>query len=118
MARFHYERLSDRSAATLAHETPIAFAHASSIHVFEAGPLATAEGGVDFAAIRRAIEARLHLVPRLQQELLWIPLEHHPIWVDDESFNLGYHLRHTSLPRPGGFAQLEAMASRLAPIQR
>jgi WS/DGAT/MGAT family acyltransferase len=113
MARTHYERLSERSAATLANETPLSFAHASSIHVFEAGPLATAEGGVDFAAIRRAIEARLHRVPRLQQELLWVPMEGHPIWVDDESFNLGYHLRHTSLPRPGGFAQLEAMAARI-----
>jgi diacylglycerol O-acyltransferase len=113
VARTHYERLSDRSAATLAHETPIAFAHASSIHVFEAGPLATAEGGVDFEAIRRVIASRLHLVPRLLQELIWIPFEQHPVWVDDENFNLGYHLRHTSLPRPGGFSQLEDMASRI-----
>lgn len=113
MARVHYERLNERSAATLAHETPLSFAHASSIHVFEAGPLASEAGGVDFEAIRRAIEARLHLVPRLTQELIWVPFEHHPIWVDDENFNLGYHLRHTSLPRPGGFAQLEQMAARI-----
>ena len=113
MARTHYERLSDRAAATLASETPIAFAHASSIHVFEAGPLATAEGGVDFEAIRHAIGSRLHLVPRLQQELVWVPFEQHPVWVDDENFNLGYHLRHTSLPRPGGFSQLEDMAARI-----
>ncbi len=113
MARVHYERLSDRSAATLAHETPLAFAHASSIQVFEAGPLAGPDGGVDFEAIRRGVASRLHRVPRLQQELLWVPLERHPIWVDDENFNLGYHLRHTSLPRPGGFSQLEGMAARI-----
>ena len=42
-----------------------------------------------------------------------IPFENHPVWVDDADFKLGYHLRHTSLPRPGGFAQLEAMAGRI-----
>jgi len=113
MPRYFYERLSDRSAGYLANETPRTFAHASSIQVFESGPLATADGGVDFEAISSAIAARLHQVPRLRQELIWIPIENHPIWVDDENFNLGYHLRHTSLPRPGGFAQLEAMAARI-----
>jgi WS/DGAT/MGAT family acyltransferase len=113
MPRYHYERLSDRSASFLANETPRCFAHAASIHVFEAGPLANAEGGVDFEAIKRRIGASLHRVPRLRQELRWIPFENHPVWVDDGDFELGYHLRHTSLPRPGGFAQLEAMAARI-----
>jgi len=113
MARTWYERLGDRSADCLAHETPLAFAHAASIQVFEKGPLATPEGGVDFEAIRRGIASRLHRVPRLRQELLRVPVEHHPVWVDDENFNLGYHLRHTSLPRPGNFSQLEGMAARI-----
>jgi WS/DGAT/MGAT family acyltransferase len=113
MPRYHYERLSDRSAAFLANETPRAFAHAASIHVFENGPLTSGDGGVDIEAIRGGIAANLHRVPRLRQELLWIPIENHPVWVDDGDFNLGYHLRHTSLPKPGGFAQLEAMASRI-----
>jgi WS/DGAT/MGAT family acyltransferase len=113
MPRYHYERLSDRSAAYLADETPRCFAHAASIHVFENGPLANPDGGVDFQAIRDGIAACLHRVPRLRQELGWIPIENHPVWVDDVDFNLDYHLRHTSLPRPGGFAQLEAMAARI-----
>ncbi|MFQ5416809.1 MAG: wax ester/triacylglycerol synthase domain-containing protein, partial [Myxococcota bacterium] len=113
MPRYGYERLSDRSAGYLANETPRSFAHAASIQIFEAGPLASGDGGVDFAAIRDGIAARLHRVPRLRQELRWIPLENHPVWVDDREFNLGYHLRHTSLPRPGGFAQLQVMAARI-----
>lgn len=113
MPRYGYERLSDRSAAFLRNETPRCFAHAASIQLFEAGPLATDDGGVDFEAIQQAIEARLHQVPRLRQELRWIPFEKHPVWVDDPDFNLGYHLRHTSLPRPGGFGQLEMMAARI-----
>jgi WS/DGAT/MGAT family acyltransferase len=113
MPQYRYERLSDRSAAYLADETPRSTAHAASIQIFEAGPLATEDGGVDFAAIRHGIGARLHQVPRLRHKLRWIPFENHPTWVDDRDFNLGYHLRHTSLPRPGGFAQLEMMAARI-----
>lgn len=113
MPRHSYERLDDRSAGFLANETPRCFAHAASIQLFEAGPLATPEGGVDFEAIRRGVAARLHRVPRLRQELHWIPFEGHPVWVDDRDFNLGYHLRHTSLPRPGDFGQLQIMAARI-----
>jgi WS/DGAT/MGAT family acyltransferase len=113
MTRYAYERLSDRNADYLENETPRAFAHAASIQVFDIGPLGSVDGGVDFEAIRSGIAARLHQVPRLRQTLRWIPFEGHPIWVDDEDFTLDYHLRHTSLPRPGSFSQLEAMAARI-----
>jgi WS/DGAT/MGAT family acyltransferase len=113
MARYAYERLSDRNADYLENETPRVFAHAASIQVFDVGPLHGVGGGVDFEAIRSGIAARLHQVPRLRQTLRWIPFEGHPIWVDDEDFNLDYHLRHTSLPRPGNFSQLEGMAARI-----
>ncbi len=36
-----------------------------------------------------------------------------PIWVDDPHFNLGYHIRHTSLPPPGTEQQLRVLAARL-----
>jgi WS/DGAT/MGAT family acyltransferase len=36
-----------------------------------------------------------------------------PVWVDDPSFNLAYHVRHTALPRPGGEEQLLALTSRI-----
>jgi len=113
MPRYAYERLSDHSAAFLKNETARCIAHATSLQIFDAGPLAAEAGGVDFESIQRAIAARLHRVPRLRQELRWIPFEKHPVWIDDPDFNLDYHLRHTSLPRPGGFDQLEKMAARI-----
>ena len=30
-----------------------------------------------------------------------MPYETHPVWVDDDRFNLDYHVRHTALPQPG-----------------
>ena len=113
MAHYSYERLSDRSAEYLLHEDARHHAHASSIQIFDSGPLATPEGGVDFDAICEAIASRLHLVPRLTQELRWVPIEDHPVWVDDPDFILDFHMRHTSLPRPGGFRQLQNMAARI-----
>ena len=36
-----------------------------------------------------------------------------PVWVDDEHFDISYHVRLTSLPRPGDDDQLAALMSRL-----
>jgi WS/DGAT/MGAT family acyltransferase len=44
---------------------------------------------------------------------VWTPFEHCPVWVDDEEFNLDYHFRHTSLPRPGTEQQLKRLAARI-----
>jgi diacylglycerol O-acyltransferase / wax synthase len=113
MARAHYERLTQESARFLADESSRAFAHSGELLVFEPGPLARPEHGVDFEAIRRGVEASLARVPRARQKLRWIPFENHPIWVDDPDFNLEYHLRHTSLPRPGSEEQLRRMVARI-----
>jgi diacylglycerol O-acyltransferase / wax synthase len=68
---------------------------------------------VDFDTLRQAIEARLPEAPRFLQKLRWVPFEGHPVWVDDREFNLDYHVRHTSLPRPGSPEQLRRLAARV-----
>jgi hypothetical protein len=113
MSRYAYERLSHESAGLLEIESSRLFQHAGMIAVFEPGPLGRPDGGVDIAALRRAIEYRLPHVPHYRRKLRRIPLENHPVWVDDHEFNLDYHLRHTSLPRPGGLAELRQVASRV-----
>jgi WS/DGAT/MGAT family acyltransferase len=53
-------------------------------------------------------------VPRYRQKLAFPPLETgRPFWVDDPSFNLEYHVRHTALPKPGGEDQLRELAGRI-----
>jgi diacylglycerol O-acyltransferase len=113
MARYAYERLSDEAATLLNRETSRNFLHSGATLIFEPGPLARPDGGVDFEAIRAAIESRLHRVPSYRQKLGWIPIEGHPVWVDDHEFNLGYHIRHTGLPRPGTMQQLRRLAARV-----
>src|SRR3954452_8792399 len=66
------------------------------------------------ADVAAALERRLHLVPRYRQKLAFVPLNQgRPVWVDDQHFNLEYHVRATALPPPGSEEQLKNLASRV-----
>jgi WS/DGAT/MGAT family acyltransferase len=87
--------------------------HLGGLTIFEAGPLTTPAGGIDIERIRRQIAGRLHFVPRYRQRLGWIPVFNQAVWVDDDHFNLTYHVRHAALPRPGDDAQLKHLTARI-----
>jgi len=107
------ERLSALDATFLEIEDGNAHMHVGGVLVFDAGPLATPEGGVDFERIRHHVEAALPRLPRYRQRVVRAPLLDEPVWIDDARFNLDYHVRHTSLPRPGDERQLKRLAARI-----
>lgn len=113
MPRYAYERLSAQDNSFLLLEQPNVHMHVAATQIYEAGRLRTADGGIDFETMRRSIESVLHLIPRYRQVLQWIPLANHPVWVDDANFDIDYHVRHTSLPRPGSRHQLKKLAGRI-----
>jgi len=94
-------------------ETPTSPMHIAGIATFEAGPLKTSDGGIDIDTIRDYVASRLHLIPRYRQRIAYIPLENRPVWVDDEHFNIHYHLRHIALPKPGDAKQIKRLAARV-----
>jgi diacylglycerol O-acyltransferase len=60
------------------------------------------------------IRRRLHLVPRYRHKLAHTALDSgRPVWIDDPSFNLDYHVRHTALPAPGRWEQLQDLTARI-----
>ena len=60
------------------------------------------------------VESHLSEVPRYRQRVDFVPFGiARPVWVDDADFNVGYHVRRTALPRPGGSAELRALVGRL-----
>ena len=60
------------------------------------------------------VEGRLGLVPRFRQRVKSTPLGlTNPVWADDPRFDLGWHVRHTALPRPGTMAQLRELVGRV-----
>jgi WS/DGAT/MGAT family acyltransferase len=113
MARYAYERLSPQDNDFLLWERPGLPMHTAGTQIFRSGPLARPDGGIDFAAIRRTTERVLHRVPRYRQKLRWIPGTRQAVWVDDVTFNLDFHVRHTALPRPGSEAQLKRLSARI-----
>lgn len=113
MAYSHFERLSALDDSFLELEDGVSHMHIGAVAIFEAGPLRTAEGGIDIARIEGAVAAGLHRIPRYRQKLARVPLFDHPVWVDDARFNLHYHVRHTHLPAPGDERSLKRLAGRL-----
>jgi len=107
----HFERLSAVDAAFLAIEDENVPMHVGAVAVFEAGPLARPEGGIDIERIRRHVESLL--VPRYRQRIAWTPVTGHPVWIDDARFNLHYHLRHVCLPAPGDERLLKRLAGHV-----
>ena len=113
MAYTHFERLSALDDSFLEIEDGNSHMHIGAVAVFEGGPLATPEGGVDIERVRTLMEAGLHRFPRYRQRLEPTPVFGQPVWVDDRRFNLAYHVRHTHLARPGDQRQLKRLVGRL-----
>ncbi|MBA2523296.1 MAG: wax ester/triacylglycerol synthase family O-acyltransferase [Solirubrobacterales bacterium] len=107
MAQGHMDRLTAMDASFLANESSNSHMHIGGVTVFEGPP-------PSYDDLLAHIDSRLHLVPRYRQKLAIPPVETgRPFWIDDPQFNLGYHVRHSALPEPGGEDELRRMAARV-----
>jgi WS/DGAT/MGAT family acyltransferase len=106
-AQEHMDRLSAIDASFLAGEKESSHMHVGAVMIFE-GPPPAREDTLEHIA------SRLHLVPRYRQKLAVPRFEMgRPLWVDDPSFNLEYHVRHTALASPGDLQQLRLLTARI-----
>src|SRR3954447_19991795 len=106
-AQEHMDCLSAIDASFLAGEKESSHMHVGAVMIFEGPPL----GHDDML---EHIASRLHLVPRYRQKLAVPRFEMgRPLWVDDPSFNLEYHVRHTALASPGDLDQLRRLTARI-----
>ena len=81
--------------------------HLGSLAVFE-GPAPA------YNDLVRLLAAKLPLVPRYRQLVRTMPLQiFRPVWVDDEHFEITYHVRHAAVPVPGGQEQLRTLAAKI-----
>ena len=86
------------------HNVPM---HIGSVAVFD-GPAPTR------ADLMRLFEAKLPRVPRYRQVVRTAPFQLlRPVWADDLQFAVRHHIRHATVPAPGGAEQLRAIAARL-----
>lgn len=120
MAVPYFEPLSHLDASFLAIESASSHMHVAAVVLFESGDLQRPGGGVDIDRIRAHILGKLRYIPRYRQRLAFVPGNRQPVWVDDDHFNFDYHVRHSSLPRPGSDEQLKRLAGRIVsqPLDR
>lgn len=104
-------RLSGLDTAFLALDTPTSTGHIGGVSILDPS---TAPHPVDLDLLTRLFASRLHTVPIMRQRVHSVPLGlDQPIWVDDEHFDIGYHVREIGLPSPGSDAQLAEQVSRI-----
>ncbi len=101
------DRLSALDFSFLTNESASSHMHVGAVLIFEGPP-------PSYEDLCEHILSRLHLVPRFRQRLAYPPVPTgRPFWIDDTSFNLEYHVRHSALPAPGSEDQLKRMAARV-----
>src|SRR3954449_3541102 len=107
MSQQHLDRLTALDASFLHQEGPSWHMHVGALCRFEGPP-------PPFDELLDTLRMRLHLVPRYRQRLQLPPAgTGRPLWVDDSTFDLEYHVRQTALPRPGSEDQLLLLAGRV-----
>lgn len=85
--------------------------HISPILIYDQS---TAKNGVRFKDILARFQERIHKSPVFRQRLVRVPLNlDSPYWVEDEHFDLEFHVRHLSLPKPGDWRQFCILLARL-----
>ncbi|KGN36997.1 WS/DGAT/MGAT family O-acyltransferase [Knoellia subterranea] len=105
------DRLSTLDSSFLALEEPTTPMHVGSVMVFD-----TPSEGFDYDRLVQVIERRIAYVPRYRQRVRTVPGKlANPVWIDDERFDVSYHVRRSALPRPGNDEQLEELIGRIQP---
>jgi WS/DGAT/MGAT family acyltransferase len=103
------ERLTQAEAAWLYGERP-----GATMHV---GMLLILEGQIPYELFRDRLGTRLAgagLAGRLRQRPVPVPLGlAHPTWEDDPNFDITNHLRHVTVPAPGGDEQLFTLVAEI-----
>ena len=103
------DRLSPLDVSFLYLEEPTTPMHVGRVAVFEAPA-----DGFDHDRLVQLIRTRIAFVPRYRQRIRRVPGRlANPVWVDDESFDVTYHVRRSALPRPGTDGQLRELVARI-----
>jgi WS/DGAT/MGAT family acyltransferase len=105
------DRLTALDASFLYMEESTTPMHVGSVMVFQ-----PPDEGFDYDRLVSLISNRIAFVPRYRQWVREVPGRlANPVWVDDEDFDVTYHVRRSALPRPGSDDQLQEFVARIQP---
>jgi diacylglycerol O-acyltransferase / wax synthase len=104
--------LSGTDTHMLYSDAPHAMNMIAPIGIFDPS---TAPGGeVSYDDVLGYVGARLHLSTTFRERLVRVPLGlDRPMWINDEYFDIEYHVREIALPAPGTWEQLTTQVARI-----
>ncbi len=104
------ERLRSDDMAFLVTDSPSTPMHNCTLEIFEPAQA----GSLDYDRLVSLISDRITFVPRYRQRLRTVPGRlAAPVWVDDDDFDVTFHVRRSALPRPGSMDQLRDLTARI-----
>ncbi|MGH3541830.1 MAG: WS/DGAT/MGAT family O-acyltransferase [Mycobacterium sp.] len=108
------QRLSGLDASFLYLETASQPLHVCSILELDTS---TMPYGYTFDRLRDELAVRIKAMPQFREKLADSPLNlDHPVWVDDDSFDVSRHLHRIGLPPPGGRMELSEICGHIAAL--
>lgn len=112
------ERLSGLDAFFLYMETPTQPLNVCCVLELDTS---TMPGGYSFARLCAALTKSVRAIPEFRMKLADSQFNpDHPVWVDDEDFQLRRHLHRIAVPAPGGRRELSEICGHIAglPLDR
>ncbi len=112
------KRLSGLDASFLYLETSTQLLHVCGLLVLQPDSI---PGGYTFASMKELMDRQARAIPEFRQKLQHVPLNlDHPVWIDDENFDIDRHVHRLAVPSPGGPEELSEMVGHLAglPLDR
>lgn len=105
-------QLTSVDAQFLALETPRQTGHVGGLAILD--PSTTPTGKLDLTDVQQMLAERLPLLPPMRWRLAEVPFGlDYPYWVDDEDFDLDFHVRELALPPPGTDDKLAEQVARI-----
>jgi diacylglycerol O-acyltransferase / wax synthase len=88
---------------------------ATPMYVGSLSILRRPRAGLSYDTLLATVEQRLPQIPRYRQKVRQVPVgTARPVWIDDNDFDITYHVRRSALPSPGSDEQLHELIARLA----
>ena len=106
------EPLSVLDSSFLYLERPNVHMHVAGLAILD--PSTRPGGALPSEDVASLVDARIHLVPRFRQKAVFPPFGvGRPMWVDDDDFDIHFHVRRAALPAPGGRRELADFVQRV-----
>jgi WS/DGAT/MGAT family acyltransferase len=119
------QQLSGLDSVFVMGEIPAVPLHISALFIYDPSTAkgdGSEEGGFNYQSLNERLRQTVdHAVPLMRCKLESVAMDlDSPYWVEDENFNLAFHLQRVDLPQPADWQQVYDLCSRLhaEPLER